>query len=430
MHEGGARGCAAIGGFFVNYFLFFGFLRSFSVLINPIVTTYNVSYMGASSVPGACCMGLTAGMAFGPALLAKAGLRRTSLLVGWVPAACWLLMYTFLNFPILIVSFLGMALAWGIIFIMCLNSMSLHFDENRTLATQIGTLGTSVGQFAFPVIITPLVAAYSLKGFFLITSGIFANHLPALLLFMNTTKLNLPKELTDEKQEIVGECVNEELSENDVVITTNIVPSVDQNEIKQKVSFLKSSSYFVYIVQQICLNVGVACGCLYTAAHVVKVSDADEMKAAFLISLQGGIEACVRIPFGYLADRPFINKLYLLGFVCLNLGICFAVVGWSDSVFSLGAALCYGGFFTGAFGGISFTGLAEIAKKYDSSDDLMKGLGISSALNSIMTLIVSAICGKVTDIYDSYIPTFYFAAILLLISAFLSVLVGLMVKHR
>ena len=47
-----------------------------------------------------------------------------------------------------------------------------------------------------------------------------------------------------------------------------------------------------------------------------------------------------------------------------------------------------------------------------------------------MTLIVSAICGKVTDIYDSYIPTFYFAAILLLISAFLSVLVGLMVKHR
>ena len=37
--------------------------------------------------------------------------------------------------------------------------------------------------------------------------------------------------------------------------------------------------------------------------------------------------------------------------------------------------------FQGAFGGISFTGLAEIAKKYDSSDELMKGLGISSALN-------------------------------------------------
>ena len=44
--------------------------------------------------------------------------------------------------------------------------------------------------------------------------------------------------------------------------------------------------------------------------------------------------------------RPFINKLYLLGFVCVNLGICFAVVGWSDSVFSLGVALCYGGLFT------------------------------------------------------------------------------------
>jgi len=135
----------------------------------------------------------------------------------------------------------------------------------------------------------------------LITSGIFANHLPALLLFMNPTKSNCSNELADTKQEIAGECVDEE--EGDVVITTNIVPNVDRTEIKQKVSFLKSSSYLVYVIQQICLNVGVACGCLYTAAHVVKVSDADEMKAAFLISLQGGIEACVRIPFGYLADR-------------------------------------------------------------------------------------------------------------------------------
>ena len=99
-------------------------IQSRKVLINPIVTTYNVSYMGASSIPGksslithnrnyrwnsgACCIGLTAGMGFGPALLAKAGLRRTSFLVGWIPAACWLLMYTFLNFPTLIVSFLVM----------------------------------------------------------------------------------------------------------------------------------------------------------------------------------------------------------------------------------------------------------------------------------------------------------------------------------
>ena len=44
--------------------------------------------------------------------------------------------------------------------------------------------------------------------------------------------------------------------------------------------------------------------------------------------------------------RPFVNKLYLLGFVCLNLGICFAVIGYSNSVFGLGAALCYGGLFT------------------------------------------------------------------------------------
>ena len=44
----------------------------------------------------------------------------------------------------------------------------------------------------------------------------------------------------------------------------------------------------------------------------------------------------------------------------------------------------------GAFGGISFTGLAEITKRYHSSHDLMKGLGICSSIqrnSSIWKLI-------------------------------------------
>lgn len=39
----------------------------------------------------------------------------------------------------------------------------MHFDENRTLATQIGTVGASIGQFALPVIITASITGYSLQ---------------------------------------------------------------------------------------------------------------------------------------------------------------------------------------------------------------------------------------------------------------------------
>ena len=55
------------------------------------------------------------------------------------------------------------AIAWGVIYIMFFNGISMHFDENRTLATQIGTLGASVGQFTLPVIITASITGYSLK---------------------------------------------------------------------------------------------------------------------------------------------------------------------------------------------------------------------------------------------------------------------------
>ena len=140
-----------------------GVFKSYEVLINPIVQTYNVSYMGASSLPGACCLGMTIGMAFGPVLISKASLRRLTYIVSWIPAGCWLLMFAFLDFTVVIVSFLMMAIAWGVIYIMFFNGISMHFDENRTLATQIGTLGASVGQFALPVVITALITGYSLQ---------------------------------------------------------------------------------------------------------------------------------------------------------------------------------------------------------------------------------------------------------------------------
>ena len=60
------------------------------------------------------------------------------------------------------------------------------------------------------------------------------------------------------------------ITENDVIITTKPVPKAEN-----RVSFLKTSPYVVYVFQQICLNVGVACGCLYTAAHIVKVLKSD-----------------------------------------------------------------------------------------------------------------------------------------------------------
>ena len=86
-----------------------GVFKSYKVLINPIVQTYNVSYMGASSLPGACCLGMTIGMALGPFVVSKASLRRLTYVVSWIPAACWLMMYVVLDFIVVIVCFLIMA---------------------------------------------------------------------------------------------------------------------------------------------------------------------------------------------------------------------------------------------------------------------------------------------------------------------------------
>ena len=110
--------------------------KSFKVIINPIVQTYNVSYMGASSLPGACCLGMTIGMALGPLLVSKASLRRLTYIVSWIPASCWLLMYFILDFTVLIISFLIMARFFNVSVIT--SHLIVHTMKNLHLSYCVG----------------------------------------------------------------------------------------------------------------------------------------------------------------------------------------------------------------------------------------------------------------------------------------------------
>ena len=62
-------------------------------------------------------------------------------------------------------------------------AISLYFDKKRTLANQIGTCGTSVGQFIFGPALAFFIEEYGMNSTFLILAGIFLNFLVSAALF-------------------------------------------------------------------------------------------------------------------------------------------------------------------------------------------------------------------------------------------------------
>ena len=62
-------------------------------------------------------------------------------------------------------------------------AISLYFDKKRTLANQIGTCGTSVGQFIFGPALAFFIEEYGMNSTFLILAGIFLNFLVSGALF-------------------------------------------------------------------------------------------------------------------------------------------------------------------------------------------------------------------------------------------------------
>jgi hypothetical protein len=53
---------------------------------------------------------------------------------------------------------------FGLLFMAALNQIAVYWEEKRTMATQIGSCGTSVGMLLFPLIIAWLLETFTVPG--------------------------------------------------------------------------------------------------------------------------------------------------------------------------------------------------------------------------------------------------------------------------
>ena len=180
-----------------------------------------------------------------------------------------------------VIANLVVAMSFGMLFLCPLKSLSLYFHERKSLATQIGSCGVSVGQFVFAPVIAHAITAYTVNGVFLLLSGIVFNIYIAAFLFRPVMPSN-PRTTLD----------------------TNDTPvQFDKN-------IFKICPYYLYLVAQTLMACGDAGAILYMAPVAISKFDLDTSQAARSLQFMALMELIFRIPWGILADKKVCVSLF------------------------------------------------------------------------------------------------------------------------
>jgi len=86
-----------------------------------------------------------------------------------------------------ILCFAILSFAFGVLFLCSLKSISNYFDKRRAIAIQIGSCGTSVGQFILAPALATIFTDFTVKGGYLILAGLYLNFIVSACLFKPTS---------------------------------------------------------------------------------------------------------------------------------------------------------------------------------------------------------------------------------------------------
>ncbi|CAK9300426.1 unnamed protein product [Gordionus sp. m RMFG-2023] len=152
----------------------------------------------------------------------------------------------------------------------------------------------------------------------------------------------------------------------------------------------------------------------------------DPVSAGFILSIMGLVSTVGQIFFGYLADKPNLNTIYLYTAATAGCGLsCFAFTFFTDYVGLCAFAALYGFLISANYSLTSIIlvdlmGLEEFTSSY----------GLILTAQGIGSLTGTPIGGWIRDITNSYDSTFYLAGTLILFSGLIMLIEPLFAKWK
>ncbi|XP_017473736.1 PREDICTED: monocarboxylate transporter 12-B-like isoform X2 [Rhagoletis zephyria] len=176
-------------------------------------------------------------------------------------------------------------------------------------------------------------------------------------------------------------------------------------------SLLKDVVFIVFALSNFFTSIG------FNVPYIYIVSQAETLQlgseqSSYLIAIIGGANTIGRIVLGYLADKPWVNRLWVYN-VCLTLcGVSTAMAPLCTGFYSLAGYCAAFGFTIGAYVGLTSVILVDLL----GLEKLTNAFGLLLLFQGVASFIGPPIGGWLYDVTDSYGPAFLMAGITIAIS--------------
>ena len=88
---------------------------------------------------------------------------------------------------------------------------------------------------------------------------------------------------------------------------------------------------------------------MFVAPFASEKHNATPIQSAYLVSIMAATELVGRLPWGILADKPGMNRHFLLSVDCLGMGVAFFAIPFLPSYTTIAFLYGFSGFFQGLF---------------------------------------------------------------------------------
>ncbi|CAK8674238.1 monocarboxylate transporter 2-like [Clavelina lepadiformis] len=355
---------------FLVYAIVFGTLRCQSVLFVPIMESFETDFSSVGWVAAIASSGIAVAGILSAPMMTRFG-HRPTIMAGGLMAAVASISASFAPNMILLDVTAGLltGVGLGMSFVASPVVIGFYFKKRRALATNLASMGASVGTFALCPLNAHLIKEFALPGHFLIFGAIYLN-------LCVCGALMRPLSLENSKRDHMnGEGIE-----------------ADSRKVLWS-SLFRHKAFIVYCLSQVVFVAGFLVGQLYIVPFAEQELGISKLKAPLVVSIMAGTELFSRIIFGFLGDFKRINRLLMFASVLLLLAVCGLIIPFTDSFASLAAVAAVTGLFQGGFSGISIVVLADIVgmKMYGTA------LGISTLFNGIGTLVTPPLVGIAVD---------------------------------
>jgi len=262
------------------------------------------------------------------------------------------------------------------------------FNQKRGLALGISAMGTGIGGFFFPPIVTQLVSEFGWRDTHVIIAiAVFIVLLPSVLFIIRNPSEN---DVEDSEGKHTRATTQSPKNEKDKISTL-----AQNSNTLSTIEILRSKNYWIVAGSFFSLNFAFA-SVQYNIAPIARDIGIQANQAAYFMSAMAGAMILGKMLFGSLSDKVEPRFLFLSVFSVMSSGVF--IIPISNDYYSMLSGVMLMGFAAG--GGIPIAG-SMIASRFGSENfGQVMGLLMPAALIAIAGPTYSSWIRSVTDSFD------------------------------